>query len=450
MVNAGICTSSVVSYMENEAHGPENLGFIRKDAYDYLSRLKRHTKVENGDASELVKHFSTGSNNESFFYWNVQLDDDNRVMNFFFRDYLCRIDYEYFGDVLSVDTTYKTNRYDLICAPFVGINHHKQDVMFGLAFMSDETQESFEWLFETFLESMSVDTTYKTNRYDLICAPFVGINHHKQNVMFGLAFMSDETQESFEWLFETFLESMSGKQPETVFTDQCQAMMNTIGKVFPSAHHRLCQWHINQNAPSHLGNLNCDSRFKAFWYKCMNYCDSEEEFEATWTKMIHEYNLSDHSWLNGMYKLRHKWAKAFNNHKFSVGLLATSSSEGTNSVLKKAGIMAQTRSSPDSSPRPTQRRRLDFTESGLGPENEGINQAPSHIPPGGDGVDGDNIVGDVPSPLTDETVDCEDIDEDGTFTLNEVEAEQQQERPKRVLKKSKYQKTPHTEPAPTK
>ncbi|KAG8362925.1 hypothetical protein BUALT_BualtUnG0023300 [Buddleja alternifolia] len=68
----------------------------------------------------------------------------------------------------------------------------------------------------------------------------------------------------------------------------------------------------------------------------------------------------------------------------------------------------------------------------------------------GDGVDGDNIVGDVLTPLTDENVDCEDINEDGTFTLNEIETEQQQERPKRVLKKSKYQKTPYTEHAPTK
>ncbi|KAG8380302.1 hypothetical protein BUALT_Bualt06G0001500 [Buddleja alternifolia] len=69
---------------------------------------------------------------------------------------------------------------------------------------------------------------------------------------------------------------------------------------------------------------------------------------------------------------------------------------------------------------------------------------------GGDGVDGATIGGDVPTPLTDENVDCEDINEDGTFTLNEIETEQQQERPKRVLKKSKYQKTPYTEHAPTK
>ncbi|XP_073273325.1 protein FAR1-RELATED SEQUENCE 5-like [Primulina huaijiensis] len=154
--------------------------------------------------------------------------------------------------------------------------------------------------------------------------------------MFGLAFMSDETESSFEWLFKSFLDSMNGKQPETIFTDQCQAIMNAIETIFPHSHHRLCQWHINQNAPSHLGSLNGDSSFKRLWNKCMTHCESEEEFESTWSIMIDEYNLSGHKWLNGMYTLRYKWATAFSNHKFSAGLLAISSSEVTNSVLKRS------------------------------------------------------------------------------------------------------------------
>ncbi|XP_073045332.1 protein FAR1-RELATED SEQUENCE 5-like [Primulina eburnea] len=283
MVNAGISVSNAVSFMENEACGPENLGFIRKDAYDHMSRLRKHTKVENGDATALIQYFIDKANKENYFYWNVQLDDDDRVMNFFFRDYRCSVDYEYFGDVLSIDTT------------------------------------------------------YKTNKYNLICAPFVGINHHMQNVLFGLAFMSNETESSFEWLFTTFLDSMNGKQPQTIFSDQCQAMMNAIETVFSHSHHRLCQWHINQNAPSHFGSLNGDSAFKKMWYKCMTYCESEDEFEVTWRYMIDTYSLGGHKWLNDMYKIRQKWATAFSNGRFSAGLLATSRSEVTNMVLKKSG-----------------------------------------------------------------------------------------------------------------
>ncbi|XP_075475210.1 protein FAR1-RELATED SEQUENCE 5-like [Primulina tabacum] len=273
MVNAGISVSNAVSFMENEACEPQNLGFIRKDAYDHMSRLKKHTKVENGDATALIQYFINKANKDNYFYWNVQLDDDDRVMNFFFRNYRCEVDYEYFGDVLSIDTTYRTNKYNLI-----------------------------------------------------LCAPFFGMNHHMQNVLFGLAFMSDETQNSFECLFATFLDSMNGRQPQTIVSDQCQAMMNAIETIFPLSHHRLCQWHINQNAPSHFGSLNGDSAFKGLWYKCMNHCDSEDEFESTWKYMIETYDLDGHKWLNDKYKLKKRWSTAFMNGRFSAGLLATSRS----------------------------------------------------------------------------------------------------------------------------
>ena len=84
------------------------------------------------------------------------------------------------------------------------------------------------------------DTTYKTNEYDRPFAPFVGVNHHKQTVVFGAALLYDETTESFKWRFETFLGEMSGKQPKTILTDQSAAMANAIVKVFPETKHRLC------------------------------------------------------------------------------------------------------------------------------------------------------------------------------------------------------------------
>ncbi|XP_073022789.1 protein FAR1-RELATED SEQUENCE 5-like [Primulina eburnea] len=87
MVNAVISVSNAVSFMENEACGPQNLGFIRKAAYDHMSRLKKHTKVENGDVTALIQYFINKANKENYFYWNVQLNDDDRLMNFFFKDY---------------------------------------------------------------------------------------------------------------------------------------------------------------------------------------------------------------------------------------------------------------------------------------------------------------------------------------------------------------------------
>lgn len=44
-------------------------------------------------------------------------------------------------------------------------------------------------------------------------APFTGLNHHHQSILFGCALLQDETEKSFTWLFETWLMAMGGKSP---------------------------------------------------------------------------------------------------------------------------------------------------------------------------------------------------------------------------------------------
>lgn len=154
--SAGIEVSKAFRFMEKEARGPENLGFIRKDAYNSLGRARRESKIENVDAQRLLQYLDKRAAEDPLFRWSAQLDDDGRLMNFFYRDARCLLDYNTFGDVLLVDTTHKTNKYNLVCAPFVGTNHHRQNVMFGVGFLSDETTVSFEWLFSTFLNHMEM------------------------------------------------------------------------------------------------------------------------------------------------------------------------------------------------------------------------------------------------------------------------------------------------------
>ena len=94
-------------------------------------------------------------------------------------------------------------------------------------------------------------------------------------------------------------------------------MSNAIEEVFLNTHHRLCLWHISKNAPSYFGELNSNSEFQSLWNKCKKYCDSELEFQNTWDKMMHKFNLENHHWLNMMYKIRHKWSTAFTSDSFT-------------------------------------------------------------------------------------------------------------------------------------
>jgi len=52
-------------------------------------------------------------------------------------DGLARLNYALYGDVISFDTTYDTNRYKMIFAPFTGLDNHQLCVTFGAAFLGD-------------------------------------------------------------------------------------------------------------------------------------------------------------------------------------------------------------------------------------------------------------------------------------------------------------------------
>jgi hypothetical protein len=71
-----------------------------------------------------------------------------------------------------------------------------------------------------FGDAVSFDTTFQTNKFEMLFAPILGTNHHKQTIIFGAILLFDESIPSFIWLFQTFLEAISSKHPSTIFKMQ--------------------------------------------------------------------------------------------------------------------------------------------------------------------------------------------------------------------------------------
>ena len=80
--------------------------------------------IEARDGQSVINLLKNKQIEDPMFFYSVQVDQDNRMENFFWRDGRSKIDYDSFRDVVIFYTTYRTNRYNLICAPFVGINYH--------------------------------------------------------------------------------------------------------------------------------------------------------------------------------------------------------------------------------------------------------------------------------------------------------------------------------------
>ncbi|XP_059635746.1 protein FAR1-RELATED SEQUENCE 5-like [Cornus florida] len=134
--------------------GKECLGFTKLDQKNYL-RYKRQRNLAVGEAGSLLRYFQQHLLENPSFFHAVQLDNEEQITNIFLADAKLIIDYGQFGDVVIFDTTYKVNKANRPFAVFVGFNHHRETIIFGAALMYDETADSFIWLFETFLEAMS-------------------------------------------------------------------------------------------------------------------------------------------------------------------------------------------------------------------------------------------------------------------------------------------------------
>ena len=106
-----------------------------------------------GEAGSLLNYFQEQVNKNTLFYYAVQLDTKETITNIFWVDARMIVDYVYFGNMMTFDTTYDTNKELRPLAVFIGFNHHRGVVIFGAVLLYDKMVESFKWLFKSFLDA---------------------------------------------------------------------------------------------------------------------------------------------------------------------------------------------------------------------------------------------------------------------------------------------------------
>ncbi|XP_074283478.1 protein FAR1-RELATED SEQUENCE 5-like [Silene latifolia] len=92
--------------------------------------------------------------------------------------------------------------------------------------------------YSVFGDAVSFDPTYSTNKYDMAFTPFTGVNHHKRSVTFCGALVAHEDADSFKWVFSRSLAAMGGKEPKYIITDQDPGILKAVPLVFKTARHR--------------------------------------------------------------------------------------------------------------------------------------------------------------------------------------------------------------------
>lgn len=263
---------AVTEVSGSDTESVRNLEFTREDGKNYLT-AKSQGALFYGEAVSLLGYFmQQGLYNPDFMHVEL-LDAENRIASIFWADAKMLNDYVYFGDVVTFDTTYCTN---------------KEFRPFGV---------------------------------------FVGLNYFREAVVFGAALLYDKSVTSFEWLFNTFLETHKGKKPKTIITNQDSAISQAITNVMPETVHGFSTWQIMESATKHLNSELIDA-FRA----CLYEHEKEAEFETVFADLKSKTGGED-TWLASLYNEKKKWAYCFVKNLFCLGMRSTQASENLNKAL---------------------------------------------------------------------------------------------------------------------
>ncbi|KAF5747264.1 protein FAR1-RELATED SEQUENCE 5-like [Tripterygium wilfordii] len=275
---AGMGPSGVMSVFIKESGGVSNVGFTKVDCQNYMSSSRQRTLGSCGQfVFDYLKQMQAG---DPGFFFAIQGGFDNPTGNIFWSDADSIMNYSYFADTVTFDTTYRTNRYRV---PF---------------------------------------------------APFTGWNHHGQPVLFGCALLLNESESSFVWLFETWLAAMSGRHPISITTDQDRIIRAAVAQVFPGSRHRFCKWNVFREAQEKLSDIyQSYPAFEAEFQRCINATETVDEFESCWANLLHKYDIENNEWLHAMYNARQQWVPVYLRDTFFGEMSITQGSDSINSYF---------------------------------------------------------------------------------------------------------------------
>lgn len=266
---------------QEQDENAENCVVVPKDCKNYIP-CKRKAGARGGDLGVAMQYFQKKQTADPSFYYGLQLDLVDRVTNVFWADSKSRFDFECFGDVVCFDTTCK---------------------------YADSVRP---------------------------LALFLGLNHHRQIILFGSAFIYDESEESLKWLFETFKSAMGGKQPKVLLTDRQLIIDDWWNAIWPGTVRRFCIWQVYNEGLNFLNTVFLGSNtFGKEFSRCMFDLDDAKEFEIEWEKMVENYELRSNVWLTEVYEERERWAPPYCHEIFCGDIKSGLRKENISGKVKK-------------------------------------------------------------------------------------------------------------------
>ena len=210
-------------------------------------------------------------------------------------------------------------------------------------------------LARTYPEVVLIDATYRTNRYNMPLLHFMGVTPLGTSFSSAFCFMAAENEIQYAKAIASFIRAIYGTSSDVkikVFlTDDESELKKALSRQLPEITQLLCVWHINKNVEKKAQdvwrrenvsneknerNQELKEEFMAAWNKVIR-ANTEDEFEAEYADFQSTYkdqqNLISYIHRN-KYPKRHQFIRAWTSKHAHYGNIATSRCEGGHQKLK--------------------------------------------------------------------------------------------------------------------
>ncbi len=135
-----------------------------------------------------------------------------------------------------------------------------------------------------------IDATYRTNRYNMPDIHFMAVTAIGTTTSVAMCFVADETEQTYHWAISAFKELVMGDAKVQVFlTDDENALKNALEALYPRVPQLICIWHVNKNVEEKLANrwIKRSDNYDQLTPDEQKKCDEEnkekkKEFMAAW------------------------------------------------------------------------------------------------------------------------------------------------------------------------
>lgn len=245
-------------------------------------KIRKLLALEDGDVERLFNFFTDMQVENPFFFYSIDLSEEQSLRNIFWVDAKGRLDYTCFCDVVSIDTTFIKNEYKLPLIAFTGVNHHGQFLLLGCGFL-----------------------------------------------------LTDVSKSGFVWTFRAWLKAMHGCQPRVILTKHDQMLKEAVSEVFPSSRHCFYMWDTLGQMPEKLGHVMRQEKNFMDEINDAIYGSCKSEFEKNWWKVVDRFHVRDNAWLQSLYEDREYWVPVYMKAVSLAGMCTAQRSDSVNSVFDK-------------------------------------------------------------------------------------------------------------------